>query len=623
MIPPFILSTGQGDERVAVSMMKLGARDYLVKDALFLDRIPDVVRRVCAELENERKLAMTEYALMESEILLRGIFEQTPISIHVVAEDGMTINVNPAFESIWNLSRDRVIGSLNVFTDPGSVRNGLPDLIRGAFSGEVCFVNEFPYDPDPQNGGDRKRVFRITAFPIKERNVIRSVVILSDDITVQKQAEEKAYRLAFYDPLTGLPNRALMLDRLSQRLAFLQRYGKQDVLILLNVDRFKVINDARGNQLGDAILSAVGKRIKSLMRDADTVARMTADEFAILIPYETDNPEQLSFNTLALTERVRESIGMPFEIEGEPFSITVSLGITLLPDDSNDTAGSVLRRSDTALHRAKDSGGNQCAFFEIGMGESASETFIIERELRNAVSNKELRLFLQPQVDSSGRIVGAESLVRWQHPSRGLLPPGVFIPIAEQSDLIVELGAWVLAQACRILSETAAEGKDVHLSVNVSPRHFAKNNFVPWLKNLLLRNGTDPSRLTLEVTEGLFINNMVDVVAKMNELVALGIRFSIDDFGTGYSSLAYIKRLPLHELKIDKSFVQDAPQDSNDAALVETILAVATHLHLRVVAEGVETEEQANFLNARAEVWHQRYLYGRPEPAEKCIEKWK
>jgi EAL domain-containing protein (putative c-di-GMP-specific phosphodiesterase class I) len=232
-------------------------------------------------------------------------------------------------------------------------------------------------------------------------------------------------------------------------------------------------------------------------------------------------------------------------------------------------------------------------------------------------------MFIQPQVDASGKLVGADTLMRWQHPTRGLLPPGMFIPIAEQSDLIVELGAWIMTQACKLLTEESGKGRDFRISVNVSPRHFRKGNFVSWLKGLVTRYGVDVSRLTLEITESLFIDNFNDVIAKMTELVALGVHFSIDDFGTGYSSLAYLKRLPIDELKIDKSFVQDAPTDSNDAALVETILAVAQHLNLKIVAEGVETGAQADFLNARGSVIHQGYYYGRPEPPEKCLGKWK
>lgn len=621
-IPPFILSTGQGDERIAVSMMKLGARDYIIKDAYFLERFPEVLKRVISELENDRKLKSTEGALRESEALLFGLFSQAPMSIQVVDPDGLTVNVNAAFERIWGISSGTAIGKFNVLTDPRSCAIGLADAVSTSFRGEVVYINEFSFDLKTLGKSEETIVLNVVCFPIKEGDSVRSVVILAHNITRQKAAEEKIHRLAFYDSLTGLPNRSLMMDRLTQRLSFLPRYGKFDVFILLNIDRFKIINDARGNLIGDSLLGAVGKRIQALMRDADTVARMTADEFAILLPYEDPDPELISLNTLTIAERIRESLRMPFEIDSESFAISASIGITLLPEDANDTAGAVLRRADTALHRAKGAGGNQSAFFETGMGESASESYQIERELGQAVINKELRMFLQPQVDASVKFVGAEALLRWQHPVRGLLPPGVFIPIAEQSDLIVELGSWVMTQACRLLAEQNAKGTNFRISVNVSPRHFRKNNFVSWLKNILVRSGADPTRLTLEITESLFIDNMSDVIAKMTELVTLGIHFSIDDFGTGYSSLAYIKRLPIDELKIDKTFVQDAPTDSNDAALVETILAVADHMHLKVVAEGVETEAQARFLNERAAVIHQGYLYGRPELAEKCLEKW-
>ncbi len=622
-IPPFILSTGQGDERIAVSMMKLGARDYVVKDSLFLERIPDILRRVCTELENEQKLVQTENALRSSEALILGLFEQAPISVHVVDIKGLVLNVNHAFEIQSNAPADKLIGQYNVLENEHSIKSGLADFLRPAFAGEVCNTREIVYDPADFGYAGEPKVFSSIAFPIKDNGRIQSIVILQNDVTLQKKAEARIHQLAFYDSLTGLPNRTLMMDRISQRLSFLQRHSRHDVLILLNIDRFKIINDARGNQTGDELLKAFGLRLQSLMRDADTVARMTGDEFAILLPNEETDPGQISFNSLAITERIRESLQrIPFSLEGEKYSVTVSLGLTLLPESLEDTPDLVIRRSDTALHRAKESGGNQCAFFEAGMGKLASESYQVERDLGQAVTNSELRLFLQPQLDSRGRYTGAECLLRWQHPTRGLLSPRLFIPIAEQSDLIVELGSWVMNEACKILADPVLCPPDIRISVNVSPRHFRKAKFVPWLTSLLKRTGADPARLTLEITESLFINNMQEVIAKMDELVAVGIHFSIDDFGTGYSSLSYLKMLPIQELKIDKSFVQDAPTDSNDAILVETILAVAAHMHLSVVAEGVETDEQASFLNARAEVLHQGYLFGRPEPAEYWLEKW-
>jgi EAL domain-containing protein (putative c-di-GMP-specific phosphodiesterase class I) len=278
-----------------------------------------------------------------------------------------------------------------------------------------------------------------------------------------------------------------------------------------------------------------------------------------------------------------------------------------------------MRQADMALHRAKSEGGGRAVFFETEMGESVTERYRLESELRRAIAEDELRLYLQPQVDASGRQVGAEALVRWEHPERGLVPPGVFIPLAELSDLIVGIDCWMLAQVCQVLARLDQVGAPVRISVNISPRHFQKDDFVDDIKRQLTATGADPSRLVLEVTEGLVIGDIADVVAKMTTLTALGIHFSMDDFGTGYSSLAYLKRLPIHELKIDKSFINDATTDPNDAALVETILSVARHLHLKVVAEGVETQAQADFLNQRGEVIHQGYLFGRPIPAEAWI----
>ncbi len=327
--------------------------------------------------------------------------------------------------------------------------------------------------------------------------------------------------------------------------------------------------------------------------------------------------------TLVVAEKIHATLRDPLDVGEETVNITASLGLALFSDAPDETPEDILRRADTALHRAKAAGGNQSALFETSMGETAEQRFRVERELRNAIPAGELRLYLQPQVDVAGNLMGAEVLVRWQHPQRGLLPPGVFIPIAEESDLIVDLGAWVLAETCALMAREEMAGYPLRLSVNLSPRHFRRTGFVPWIRDLLAAYGADPSRLTLEVTEGLMIDNLGEVIARMSELAALGIHFSVDDFGTGYSSLAYLKRLPIHELKIDKTFVQDAPSDPDDAALVETILSVARHLHLQVVAEGVETEAQAAFLNARGQVIHQGYLYGRPEPAETWIARWK
>ncbi len=431
-------------------------------------------------------------------------------------------------------------------------------------------------------------------------------------------------RLAYFDTLTGLPNRTLLLDRIALALAVAVRRGHFDALILFNLDRFKLLNDAHGQELGDLLLVAVGGRLTGLLRDGDTLARIAGDEFAILLQDVATRREDASRRVLGVAEKLHEAMRQPFSLaEGDNTVLTVSVGIALSPEGGTDSPRDVLRRADTAMHRAKEAGGNQSAFFDDAMGDSARQRYSIERELRRAIPAGELRLYLQPQVGPDGDLAGAEALVRWQHPERGLLPPGCFVPVAEESDLIVELGAWVLDAVCRLLAHEAMTGRVIRIAVNISPRQFRQSGFVSWLKNLLVATGADPGQLTLEVTEGLVIDNIDTVVARMSDLAKLGVRFSIDDFGTGYSSLAYLKRLPIHELKIDKSFVQDAPVDPNDAALVETILSIARHLRLQVVAEGVETPAQAAYLDGQGPIIRQGYLYGKPAPAEEWLGRWR
>lgn len=458
--------------------------------------------------------------------------------------------------------------------------------------------------------------------PIIEEGEITGVVVSFSDISEKKAAQAKIDHLVHYDPLTNLPNRQSIIERIKQTLIISRRYRHHSALILINIDRFKNINDARGQKFGDELLKAVGFRLSGLIGEVDTLARLTSDEYAILLPELADELEQSSREARIVAEKVLRSMQQPIVINDEEISITVSLGITSFPEQMDKNAEQILRRANTALHRVKEKGGNLSAFFETDMTESVETRFNMERELRQAVANDELRLYLQPQVDSSGKLLGFESLARWQHPTRGLVPPGVFIPIAEESDLIIEIGNWVLTEALKLLAWGDMVGHPFHLSVNLSTKQFNNKTFYSGLMQQISATGADPNHLVLEVTESLFIENINEVSARMIECSASGIKFSIDDFGTGYSSLSYLKRLPVHELKIDRSFIQEVTVNESDAALVETILAVARHMHLKVVAEGVETREQAAFLNTHPNVIQQGYLYGKPQPASDVFKHW-
>lgn len=546
--------------------------------------------------------------------------EQSPESIIITDLDANIEYVNQAFTNNTGYRLEDVIGK-----NPRLLHSGRtpPDtfiaLWRALTAGHTWEGELFN-----QRRNGNEYIDHAIISPIRQADGrITHYVSVQQDITEKKRAEAEIYRLAFYDSLTHLPNRTLLMERLTQTLTTSQREHHLSGLLLFNLDRFKNLNDASGPVLGDEILEATGDRLSRILRKGDMVARLSGDEFAILLANLSPQASDAAHQALLISEKIQAKLREPFQLNEQAFVLTACLGVALFPANAGDTAPDILRRCDTALHSAKTKGTAQITFFDESLEAIARQRFDIEQELRRAIKADELRIYLQPQVHANGLTVGAEALIRWQHPTRGLLPPGTFIPIAEESDLIVEIGEWVFTEICQMLARSEIACCPIRISVNISPRHFRQPNFVEWIKQVLCNIGVDPARLTLEITEGMVIDNLSEVVTKMTELTALGIHFSMDDFGTGYSSLAYLKRLPLHELKIDKTFVQDAPSDPNDAALVETILAVASHLHLKVVAEGVETHEQADFLNARGDVIHQGYLYGLPVPMQTWLDDWK
>ncbi len=443
-------------------------------------------------------------------------------------------------------------------------------------------------------------------------------VVVGRDIGERKKAAGAIHRLAFYDVLTGLPNRRLLGERLDRVLAQAHAGGAGGALLFIDLDNFKYVNDARGHATGDALLKQAAQRLAALVGDDGMVARIGGDEFVVLLTALGQDEAAISRAALARAESIRTALAEDIEIDGHRYNSSASIGIAPLPRPGQ-SVDDVLREADTAMYRAKAGGRNGVALFESTMRAEVEQRLTLERDLGQALAHEELAMYLQLQFDAAGRPVGAELLMRWRRADGSFVAPDVFIPVAEATGLIVPLGEWALRQACLAWQGLDAIGHPLPLSVNVSPSQFRQHGFVDSVQRLLRETGVPADQLIFELTEGVVVDKRDGVIARMRELAALGIRFSIDDFGTGYSNLAYLKRMPLYELKIDKSFIRDTPHDADGTAIVRTILGMAAHLRLRVVAEGVETREQACFLAEHGAPHMQGYLFARPLPLTEVL----
>ncbi|QOY92405.1 EAL domain-containing protein [Massilia sp. UMI-21] len=445
-------------------------------------------------------------------------------------------------------------------------------------------------------------------------------VVVGRDITERRNAADAIHRLAYYDVLTGLPNRRLLMERLASMVDTAHAGRGLGAVLYIDLDDFKKVNDARGHATGDALLELVGTRLARVARAHDTVARLGGDEFVVLLAGLGTDAPAATRHALALAHDLRETLTRAVEIDGQTYYVSSSIGIAL-PLRAGQTAPDLLREADTAMYRAKADGRNGVALFETSMLAVAQRKLALERDLALALENGALAVHLQLQVDHRAMPSGAEVLLRWQRADGSFVAPDVFIPVAESSGLIVPLGRWVLREACRAWRVLDAAGHALPLSVNVSPLQFNQPDFVEDVRAVLHETGAPPQQFIFEVTEGLLITDVGQTIDRMRELAALGIRFSIDDFGTGYSNLAYLKKMPLYELKIDKSFMRDTPNDANGTAIVQSILAMANHLGLRVVAEGIEQPEQARFLAEHGQPCMQGYLFHRPVPLGQLLER--
>jgi diguanylate cyclase (GGDEF)-like protein/PAS domain S-box-containing protein len=440
-------------------------------------------------------------------------------------------------------------------------------------------------------------------------------IMLSRDITERKEAEAEIQRLAYFDYLTHLPNRRLLLERLHVAISSTSRHRRHGALLFIDLDDFKTLNDTRGHKVGDLLLVDAAQRLLACVRTEDCVARLGGDEFLVMLGELSSDAVEAAAQAEIVGEKILNQLRMPYSLDGRDHHFTASIGICLFngEDDSEDE---LLKRADAAMYRAKKAGRNGFRFFDPAMQASLESRAALESDLRRALPEQQFELYFQPQVDRSNKAMAAEVLLRWKHPERGMVSPLQFITLAEETGLIVPIGAWVLETACAQLKRWEANPVTaaLRLSVNVSARQFHQPDFIQQVTSLVRHSGIDPTRLKLELTESVVLDNVADTIEKMHALRAIGVCFSMDDFGTGYSSLSYLKRLPLDELKIDQSFVRDIVTDPSDAVIVQTIIGMARNLGLEVIAEGVETEEQRSFLSRHGCDTCQGYLFSRPVP---------
>ena len=552
-----------------------------------------------------------EEDLRANEQRLRSILERLPVGLCLVQNDGRIGFMNQRYIDICGYTQQDVPDSdtwwSRAYPDPverDTMRQKWRTTDERAADGNgIIPAAEYTI---VCNDGQRRPVEVSGVFVDGGR------LITMQDLSQRKAAEEQINSLAYYDPLTRLPNRRLLMDRLQHALATSARHHRSGALLMLDLDNFKTLNETRGHDQGDTLLQHVAHRLRSCVHEDDTVARQGGDEFVVVLEDLGDSPEDAAARSEEVGQRILAVLREPYELDGGEHHSSISMGITIF-NDMRETVDELLKRADLALYQAKDAGRDTLRFYDPQMQAAVTARAALELDMRVGLAQGQFELYYQPQIDH-GRITGAEALLRWRHPRDGFISPAHFIPLAEDTGLILPLGEWVLQDACARLAQWAQRPGLSHLSlsVNVSPREFHQSGFVAQVLQALASTGADARHLKLELTESLLLQDVEDTIDKMGQLRAYGVGFSLDDFGTGYSSLAYLKRLPLDELKIDQSFVRDVLTDPNDAAIARTIVALGTSLGLRVTAEGVETKEQRAFLErAHCHAW-QGYLLSAP-----------
>ena len=561
-----------------------------------------------------RQVADKTRHLKTSEARLNTILDSVEAHIYIKDPQLRYQYANRKVCELFGRSADQVIGHSDVDFFDGDTAQALGINDRRVLAGERIESEETNRD----RYGRNERTYFSVKLPLRAADgSIYALCGISTDITEHKRNLEQIHQLAYYDALTGLPNRRLLLEHLQFALARSARSRREGALLFIDLDNFKQLNDTLGHDMGDLLLQKVSERLLNQVRLEDSLSRLGGDEFVLILESLDPDPEVAIAAIEHVADKLLRALATPFELPGYSHSGSASIGVALF-SQPHEKPEELLKHADLAMYEAKAAGRNTLCFFDPRMQQALAARATLEHELRRALSDDQLLLHYQPQVDEQGELLGAEALVRWQHPQRGLVPPGEFIPLAESTGLILPMGRWILHTACQQLASWANDPQRAELTVaiNVSARQFHHPDFVTDVLTALQETGANPHRLELELTESQLVQDIEALINKMEQLRAHGVRFSLDDFGTGYSSLSYLKRLPLDQLKIDRSFVRDLLDNASDTAIVRTILALGKALELRVIAEGVESQAQRDALLRLGCRHFQGYLYGVPQPAE-------
>lgn len=601
---PFIVLSGNIGEETAVESMRAGAHDYVMKGNTA--RLLPAIDRELREAAGRRRRRRAEETLLDSEQRFRSIFLNAITGMATLSAEGRFLQVNPAFCKMLQCSEAELLGKTTYdFTHPADVA-----LTRRLFQ-EAAGGQRQAVDYEKRflcKDGDTLWVHVSTSWLFDDQQRVTYSISLVHDITPHLQAQQEIRQLAYFDTLTGLPNRQLFRDRCSELLT---RAGKKPVgVLILDLDRFKGINDTFGHDVGDQLLQAVSERLVDCLEKGAILARLGSDEFAMALP-DVDSPESLAF----FAEKILLVLNAPIKLKDQPLYCSASIGLALHPTDGGNV-DTLIKHAGVALHKSKEQGVGSYRFYSPEMNLVASQRLAMETHLRQALERQELSLHYQPQIDlGSGRVIGMEALLRWDSPVLGSISPVRFIPLAEETGLILPIGEWVLETACKQAQKWHQAGfASLRMAVNISACQFKQADFIDRIDRILQTTGFDPQYLEVELTESIVMERSEATLLILTDIKVRGIKLAIDDFGTGYSMLSYLKHFPIDRIKIDRSFVRDITTDSDDAAITEAIVGMAHSLKLKVVAEGVETKEQLEFLRRCGCEEVQGYYFSRPHP---------